>query len=250
METRYFIEFSERLRHVRIAGEYSLEEIAGEAKLNVAYLKKIEYGDFIFAPPVYVEGYLRIYAKAIGLEPNDVTREFHSTLKKINYLHSDRAVVMDEKPDLLSDEIDAFNPEAHADIDSELDEAVREKLRREKRSNFIVMGVGGVLAAFSVYFILSDSSAPPQDTRTIAKYDKKSEIYQSKKLEPRKRLAFFLSDPILTEEEKLERAQQREKKMNDSLKIVQNFVSVKGKGAPKAISVQDAAKDLEKRIQP
>jgi transcriptional regulator with XRE-family HTH domain len=71
----------EQLRQAREARGLSLKQLGDRTRIGQAILQRIEAGDFAALPPgVYARGYLRAYAKAVGLDPAEVVAEFESRL--------------------------------------------------------------------------------------------------------------------------------------------------------------------------
>jgi len=65
------------LKREREARGISLEEISTATRISRPYLEALERNDFrFFSRPEYIQGFLRGYAKAIGLEPDDVLKRY------------------------------------------------------------------------------------------------------------------------------------------------------------------------------
>jgi flagellar biosynthesis protein FlhG len=65
------------LRNIRQHLSLHLDEVAVETKVGKHNLKAIEEEDVQALPaPVYLKGFLRSYAKALGLDPQPVTEEY------------------------------------------------------------------------------------------------------------------------------------------------------------------------------
>jgi transcriptional regulator with XRE-family HTH domain len=70
-------ELGEYLRNERIRRGYSLKDIQEQTKIRMRYLEAIENGEFQhIAAEVYVKGFLRSYAEAIGLNGWDVVARY------------------------------------------------------------------------------------------------------------------------------------------------------------------------------
>lgn len=68
-----------RLAEARKAKGLSLEEVASQLRLNVSMLQALENDDYSHLPPAaYVSGYVRSYARALGLTEAEVLRS-HAT---------------------------------------------------------------------------------------------------------------------------------------------------------------------------
>ena len=81
------------LRREREAREVSLAEIADVTKISKAHLEALEDGRFDVLPaPIFAKGFLREYAKYVGLDPDEVVNSY------LTALH-------DNEPDGVEDEI-------------------------------------------------------------------------------------------------------------------------------------------------
>jgi flagellar biosynthesis protein FlhG len=67
----------ERLARVRVRRGIELDEIAGVTKVNPTYLRFIEEERFDDLPAaVYVRGFLKCYARCLGLDPDRVAQSY------------------------------------------------------------------------------------------------------------------------------------------------------------------------------
>lgn len=67
----------EKLKRIREDMRISLAEIAKATKVKQSYLEKIEEGDFESLPPdVYVKGFLKSYAGYLGVDEDEVVRQY------------------------------------------------------------------------------------------------------------------------------------------------------------------------------
>lgn len=67
----------ERLREARIAHELEPEGVAEELHLDAAVIRAIETDDMAALPaPIFVQGYLRSYARLVGLPEDELIRDF------------------------------------------------------------------------------------------------------------------------------------------------------------------------------
>ncbi len=65
------------LRDIRIAKGASLNDISDRTKVKKSYLEAIEREDVkSFPAPVFMKGFLKAYAKALGLDPNEVSQKY------------------------------------------------------------------------------------------------------------------------------------------------------------------------------
>jgi cytoskeleton protein RodZ len=69
--------FGAWLRHQREARSVSLREIADSSKISIRYLDALEQDRFDALPaPVFARGFLREYARVVGLNPDEVVNLF------------------------------------------------------------------------------------------------------------------------------------------------------------------------------
>ncbi|QHG92520.1 helix-turn-helix domain-containing protein [Coxiella endosymbiont of Amblyomma sculptum] len=67
------------LREARRAKNLQYEEVAKQVHLSVQWIKNLEKDDYSQAPAlIYVRGYLRAYARCVGLEPEEIISVFDS----------------------------------------------------------------------------------------------------------------------------------------------------------------------------
>ncbi len=67
----------ERLREARIAHELEPEKVAEELHLDAGVIRAIETGDMAALPaPIFVQGYVRSYARLVGLPEDELIRDF------------------------------------------------------------------------------------------------------------------------------------------------------------------------------
>ena len=65
------------LRNIRIAKGVSLDEISAATKIKKSYLEAIESDDpRRFPAPVFMKGFLKTYAKALGLNPEEISEKY------------------------------------------------------------------------------------------------------------------------------------------------------------------------------
>ncbi len=73
--------FGQWLRRQREVREIGLREIAETSKISLRYLEALEQDRFELLPaPVFAKGFLREYAKFVGLDPDEVVNYFISAL--------------------------------------------------------------------------------------------------------------------------------------------------------------------------
>lgn len=73
-------ELGETLRGARQKHNLSLAEAAEGTRIKITFLEALENGDYSLLPgPAYVTGFLRNYARYLGLHPDDLVQEFHGS---------------------------------------------------------------------------------------------------------------------------------------------------------------------------
>lgn len=71
------------LREARETKGYTLEDVQEEIRINAKYLKSLENGDYNALPtPVHVRGFLRNYARFLGLDPQPLLDRYESYLSR------------------------------------------------------------------------------------------------------------------------------------------------------------------------
>lgn len=72
--------FGAYLRNRREEKGLTLQEVAEKTRVHLRYLEAMEEGEFHLLPgPAYVRGFLRLYAGAVGLDPEAVVEMFAQT---------------------------------------------------------------------------------------------------------------------------------------------------------------------------
>jgi hypothetical protein len=73
-------ELGDILRNAREKRQLSLADVSEATRIKEPFLEALENGDYHLLPgQAYVTGFLRNYARCVGLHPDDVVQEFHST---------------------------------------------------------------------------------------------------------------------------------------------------------------------------
>ncbi|MCB8987702.1 MAG: DUF4115 domain-containing protein [Ardenticatenaceae bacterium] len=72
------------LREARETKGFTLEDVQEEIRINAKYLKSLEDGDYSALPtPVHVRGFLRNYARFLGLDPQPLLDRYESNLGRL-----------------------------------------------------------------------------------------------------------------------------------------------------------------------
>jgi cytoskeleton protein RodZ len=71
------------LREARETKGYTLEDVQDEIRINVRYLKSLEEGEYDALPtPVHVRGFLRNYARFLGLDPQPLLNRYETNMSR------------------------------------------------------------------------------------------------------------------------------------------------------------------------
>lgn len=68
--------FSEQLKKQREERRIRLSDVAVQTRISVKFLEALEAGNFDILPETYIRAFIRDYAKAIGLDPDETIRRF------------------------------------------------------------------------------------------------------------------------------------------------------------------------------
>lgn len=66
----------EEYKKIRIEKKITLEQISRKTRISKEYLEKIEQGDLEFLPYPYVKGFIKVYAKYIGIELQELEKKY------------------------------------------------------------------------------------------------------------------------------------------------------------------------------
>lgn len=74
-------EIGQILREARENKDLSLDEVQAKTRINARYLEALEAGDYSALPtPVHVRGFMRNYARYLGLDPQPLLDRYNSSL--------------------------------------------------------------------------------------------------------------------------------------------------------------------------
>ena len=68
--------FCEYLKAQREEKKIRLSDVAIQTRISVKFLEALEAGDFEILPSTYIRAFIRDYAKAVGLDPDDTIKRF------------------------------------------------------------------------------------------------------------------------------------------------------------------------------
>ncbi len=86
----------ERLRSAREEAGMSLAQVSAETRIPERHLELIDKGDFDALPArTYAVGFSRSYAKAVGLDPGEITEQVRDELGRTEHVHQPRAATFE-----------------------------------------------------------------------------------------------------------------------------------------------------------
>ena len=71
-----FEKIAEELKQAREKAEITPEQIASKIRIDLKFLRKMEKGDFSFIPDIYMQAFLKEYAKAVGLDETLILKKY------------------------------------------------------------------------------------------------------------------------------------------------------------------------------
>lgn len=71
---------AETLKKAREDKGLKLEDISKRTRISIKFLEKIENGVYDFAPEPYVRAFIRSYARIVGLNPDEVIKQYESEI--------------------------------------------------------------------------------------------------------------------------------------------------------------------------
>lgn len=77
----------EKFKKIRLEKGLSLQDVQKKTKIHVNILEALEEGRLINKPPVYIQGFLKIYCKFLGVSPQDYIGDFDKPDNKTAYLN-------------------------------------------------------------------------------------------------------------------------------------------------------------------
>ncbi len=92
--------FAADLKHLREKSNLTLQNIYQKTRIDIKFLEAIEEGNFDVIESVYVRAFIKSYANAIGLDPEETIRNFDLALQeKLYSLEEDQPDESEEKSD-------------------------------------------------------------------------------------------------------------------------------------------------------
>lgn len=75
-------QLSLELKQAREGKKMSLTDVADLTLINIQFLQEIDRGNLLFLPEAYVRAFVREYASAVGLDPEDIMRTYDARKKE------------------------------------------------------------------------------------------------------------------------------------------------------------------------
>ncbi len=91
------------LKRERILRQINLQEISSATKIHIRILKKLEEDDYVSLPsPTFIKGFLKTYAKYLGLDPEDVALRYLTLIQAPKVEKKTSYIATGEKKNLSS----------------------------------------------------------------------------------------------------------------------------------------------------
>lgn len=144
-------EFYENLKKKRQEKGISLEEIHQKSRLALGYLKAIEAGEIEKLPEGYERIYIKRYAKEVGLDEDEVLRDFDLMSGRIKQPETPpppkepkKTIILDdEEPPALMIPAQVSSPEKHKVFDN---------LNLDRIHKIFWIGLGAIVLLGAAYF--------------------------------------------------------------------------------------------------
>lgn len=278
MSLNYYADFSKLLKKTREERGVHLEKIAEYTRIPLAYLESIERAEFDFATPVLIQGYLRQYARFIGLNEEAVVKQYGLILKKIDYVSSDHHLpppFLETPPEPVGRQIRntlrrsgewirehtlMHKPKEEKIFESAVtnvaedpiaetaklidDEVARKWLAERRLTNRVTAFCICLLVLCFVFFFL-DTEPPVSGSNETQ--EKPASSTEDKSVMISKKIRWNLTPALLTEEDLSEQERVSQWLEKDSQRIRQNLINQNytGRGFPKPISVHTSYRYIE-----
>jgi len=73
-------QFGEELKQNRLAQQISLAQVSAATRINERLLEAMESGKFSILPEPYIRAFIREYAAATELNPDEIIRKYHDAV--------------------------------------------------------------------------------------------------------------------------------------------------------------------------
>jgi len=137
-------QFAEELKAQKLLLEISIEDIYEKTRIDKKYLEAMENGDFEIMPQVYMRAFIRKYAEAVNLDPNEAILKYDAARSGKLF----ETVSSDDMNDNSDDEVD--NEKQGRQSPNNVSET--------KVNPIIILGfVILIVLSFASYFVFFDS---------------------------------------------------------------------------------------------
>lgn len=89
--------FSEYLRKQREEKKIRLSDVSVQTKISLKFLEAIEDGNFEILPETYIRAFIRDYAKAIGLDPEEAIKHLDAQIEATKAAVQQEEIAVEEK---------------------------------------------------------------------------------------------------------------------------------------------------------
>lgn len=96
MKSQTLEKFSRELKKKRESNDITLQQIFNKTRIDVRYLEAIESADFEVMPDVYMRAFIKEYARAIDLDPENTLKQFEKA--KAGVIDKEEPEVKEEPP--------------------------------------------------------------------------------------------------------------------------------------------------------
>jgi cytoskeletal protein RodZ len=137
--------FSEELRKERLTKNIALADIAASTHIGIKYLEALEQGSFDILPQTYIRAFIREYALAVGLSPDEILHRYDVLVTR-KYSETEDSAWNQS----------SFPPSGITTLPDRTPEQARVELikQRDTRRIFLLAGIGVLMIAV-VYFALN-----------------------------------------------------------------------------------------------
>jgi hypothetical protein len=80
MSKEALLKLAEELKQARDEQEITLQQVYNKTRIDVKFLKAIEEGNFDILPAVYVKAFVKEFARAISLDPDEILKKYEQAL--------------------------------------------------------------------------------------------------------------------------------------------------------------------------
>lgn len=175
--------FGDYLKTTRQMNNISIDELSNITKIDKKFIMEMEKGNFDFQTPVYIKAFIKSYAKAVNLDPDDTIKKYEMALSnkdteipiKVETQAQDTNSSQEKPKITISDDYVSGN--ANNNIVSEINHEGYSKIGYQKTS-YIYIAIAAVFIVvilIFVYYFRSDSN--PFESKEIV-LDKNQPKYE------------------------------------------------------------------------